>query len=226
MPSTRNAAVPQHLNSAVLVSALLSDERIHSTLELARRADFVVVGIGGMDPPSPTLPPVTPEALVALRARGAVGEISAQFFDLNGQPCPSELDERLVGLKLTEMVHIPVRMAIAFGLEKVAAIAAALAGRLANVLVTDTDTAIALLGGGQIDLPSHKPAVSVRATRTRTPNRPLLRASEGRPRAGSPVPHHEVDQAGGEIALANSDYILTKVAPMGGRGRVWRDVPR
>ncbi len=165
---------------------MLADERIHSTLELARRADFVVVGIGGMDPPSPTLPPVTPEVLVALRARGAVGEISAQFFDADGRPCPSELDERLVGLKLAEMVDIPVRTAIAFGLEKVSAIAAALAGRLANVLVTDTDTAIALLGSGQIDVPSAQAGCSSPCDqeRTRTPNRPLLRASEGWPLAG------------------------------------------
>ena len=192
----RMLPVPQHLNSASLVSALLSDERIRSTLELATHADFVVVGIGGIDPPSPTLPPVAPEALAALRAHGAVGEISAQFFDADGQPCSSELDERLVGLKLAEMMSVPVRTAIAFGPEKVVAIAAALTGRLVNVLVTDRDTASALLSSGQIDLPRNRPALLAHATRTRKPNRPLLRSSEGRPLAGSPVARCEVDQAG------------------------------
>ncbi len=184
----RMLPVPRHLSSASLVSAVLSDERIRSTLELARRADFVVVGIGGIDPPSPTLPPVALETLAALRARGAIGEISAQFFDADGRPCPSELDERLVGLKLTELIGIPVRTGIAFGPEKVSAIAAALAGRLANVLVTDTDTAIALLGSAQLDVAWSSPVVAAHATRrrTRTPNRPLLRASEERSLAGSP----------------------------------------
>ncbi len=132
--------------------------------------------------------------LAALRDGGAIGEISAQFFDADGRPCPSELDERLVGLKLAEMIGIPVRTAIAFGLEKVSAIAAALAGRLANVLVTDTDTAIALLGSGQLDVPRRTPAVPAHATRTRTrtPNRPLLRAS----RDGRSQAHCDVDEGG------------------------------
>lgn len=98
-----------------------------------------------LDPPSPTLPPLPAQALHDLRARGAVGEISARFLDTDGRPCSSELDGRLIGLTLTDLRSIPVRVAVARGRERVPAVAAALAGRFANVLVTDVDTAAALI---------------------------------------------------------------------------------
>ena len=68
-----------------------------------------------LDPLSPTLRPLPAQALHDLRARGAVGEISARFFDTDGRPCSSELDRRLIGLTRTDLLSIPVRVAPARG---------------------------------------------------------------------------------------------------------------
>jgi DNA-binding transcriptional regulator LsrR (DeoR family) len=157
--------VPRHLGSAELVSALLSDGRILSTLQLARAANIAVMGIGGMDPPSPTLP-LSSARVRRLLALGAVGEISGRFFDAAGRACPSDLDQCLVGLTLAEIARVPVRIAVACGRRKIPAIAGALAGRLANVLVTDVDTAVGLIDyAGPGDAPAAAHSTRRRAQR-------------------------------------------------------------
>nr|MDQ6906550.1 hypothetical protein [Chloroflexota bacterium] len=81
----------------------------------------------------------------ALKRTGAVGEIATRFFDAVGIPCHSALDARLIGLELTEMRTIPVRIGATFSLPKVPAIVGALCGRYVNMLVTDVPTAEAVL---------------------------------------------------------------------------------
>lgn len=66
-------------------------------------------------------------------------------IDTDGRPCSSELDGRLIGLTLTDLLSIPMHVAVACERERVPAVAAALAGRFANVHVTDVYTAAALI---------------------------------------------------------------------------------
>ncbi len=137
--------VPREMGTPEAVTAILSDPRIQRTLALARRAHVLLVGMGSIDPLSPTLSHLADDVLTALKGEGAVGEIATRFFDAVGTPCHSALDARLIGLELTEMRTIPVRIGAAFGLPKVPAIVGALRGGYVNMLVTDAPTAEAVL---------------------------------------------------------------------------------
>ena len=81
-------------------------------------------------------------------ARGAVGVICGRFFDAAGQPVLGELDERMVGLSLDELARVPIRLAVAGGGEKTAALLGALRGGHLTELVTDERTAQRLLAAG------------------------------------------------------------------------------
>jgi DNA-binding transcriptional regulator LsrR (DeoR family) len=69
------------------------------------------------------------------------GDINLRYFDKNGQRIPSDLDDRVVGLGLEEILAIKQVVGIAGGAAKVQAILGALRGNLINVLVTDHKTA-------------------------------------------------------------------------------------
>ncbi len=141
----RMIPVPREWGSREVAEIIRADDRIRRTLDFARHANVLLIGVCSIDPIAPTLGHLTADILDPLKAAGAVGEIAARFFDAAGRPCPSRLDERLIGLELTELGHIPVRIGVTFGLHKVPAIMGALRGGYINVLVTDSQTAAALL---------------------------------------------------------------------------------
>lgn len=137
--------VPRELGSPEVAAALKLDSRVRETLELARRASVLLVGIGAFPRLSPSLAHLPADLVAELRQAGAVGEIAARFYDADGRPAASTLDARLIGLELQDVQRAPMRIGVAFGEPKVPAIAGALAGRYVNTLVTDADTALALL---------------------------------------------------------------------------------
>jgi lsr operon transcriptional repressor len=143
----------RHLPAPVLASSdeaaalLRAEPDVANALELARAADIVIFGIGGMLPGSGILMDGTtpPAQIRELTAAGAVGNISAEFFDEQGKPVTTSLTGRLIGLTLGELGEVPVRIALAGGRNKEAALAGALAGGYITSLVTDEFTAKALL---------------------------------------------------------------------------------
>lgn len=138
--------VPFLAGTPALAEELLADPAVRRTLDLAARADLLLVGIGGTDDTSGLLVgSVSRDQLAGVVRSGAVGDISGRFFDAGGNPVPGELDDRVVGLELARLLAIPTRVAVAAGDAKLAALAAALRAGLVNVLVTDNATATALL---------------------------------------------------------------------------------
>jgi len=129
-------------------AALVADNQVREALELGARAEVVIVGIGvplktfALLGPGPLLPEAELDALLAL---GAVGDIAFRHFDARGQMLETGLEGRVVGLEPALLAAVPRRIAVAGGPEKTDAIRAALTGQLVNVLVTDEDTAAALL---------------------------------------------------------------------------------
>ncbi|HET6437120.1 MAG TPA: sugar-binding domain-containing protein, partial [Anaeromyxobacter sp.] len=83
----------------------------------------------------------------AILAKGAVADVCLRYFDAAGRPVEANLEGRVLGIELPAFLAIPRRVAVAGGPEKVPAIRGALTGRLVNVLVSDEDTARALLEG-------------------------------------------------------------------------------
>jgi deoxyribonucleoside regulator len=74
-----------------------------------------------------------------------VGDICYNFINKEGKPSSSSWNERVISLELEKLREIPLVVGVACGLEKVKSIRAALEGKLVHVLITDEQTAKALL---------------------------------------------------------------------------------
>ncbi|XNM80825.1 sugar-binding domain-containing protein [Escherichia coli] len=78
--------------------------------------------------------------------KGVVGDILGYFFDAKGDVVTDiKIHNELIGLPLSSLKTIPVRVGAAGGENKAEAIAAAMKGGYINALVTDQDTAAAIL---------------------------------------------------------------------------------
>src|SRR5215472_12742433 len=143
----------EHLHAPVIVQSravadeLRSDPAIAQTLRRAAAGDVAFVGVGGQDDRINFNQEayITPDEWAKLLAEGMVGDIGGRFFDRNGVQINHDINGRVVGIDLDDFVRIPVRVVAAAGPSKVEAIAAALRGGLVTVLVTDVETARALI---------------------------------------------------------------------------------
>lgn len=139
--------IPGLVDTTKAKNIMLSDSHVKDVFELFSKIDHAFVGIGDLENSILTVDQklVSFEDIERLRLKGAVGEIALRFFDFEGAPVPSSIDERVIGITLDELKKIPYITAIAGGHRKIEPIIAALNGNLINVLVTDRNTAIAIL---------------------------------------------------------------------------------
>ena len=77
--------------------------------------------------------------------QGAIGDISLRYYDIQGKLINSSLNDRVIGIDLTELKGINRVVGVAGGEEKVQAILGAIHGGLINTLITDIKTAHRLL---------------------------------------------------------------------------------
>jgi len=75
-----------------------------------------------------------------LQRQGAVGDILLRFFDAEGKPIKTSLDDRVIGMQLEQLSGLKRSVGIAGGEQKLEAIRGALLGRL-NVLITNRHAA-------------------------------------------------------------------------------------
>lgn len=126
---------------------MLSDPVVRGTMDFFGRLTLAVVGIGAVEP-SELLArsgnTFSREELAMLHEAGAVGEISFRFYDKDGKPVETPLNERVIGITLEELRKADRVMALAGGESKTAAIAGALRLGIIDVLVTDKFTAARL----------------------------------------------------------------------------------
>ena len=140
---------PALLESESVAAELRSDRRIAHELDLARRADLALVGIG--------IPGVGfAEKAVADSYRGTqspAAVIAARLIDDRGVELEGPLRERVIAIGLDDLAAIPTVVGVAAGAEKGRAIAAALHAGLIDVLVCDQPAAAAALS--QIETGAH-----------------------------------------------------------------------
>ncbi|HHV62408.1 MAG TPA: sugar-binding transcriptional regulator [Firmicutes bacterium] len=127
--------------------AILHEPAISQVLGMARQASVALVGIGTCDASSLMVRAgyLREEDLKELGARGAVGDVCYRYYDEDGNPCPSEWDDRVIAITLQELRDIPLRVGAAGGERKIKAIRSALKGGYINVLITDETAARGLL---------------------------------------------------------------------------------
>ncbi len=128
--------------------AFKDEPRISAVLDMARQAGAAFFGIGSIDGDSRQVPMVRqlmPEAAKKLKKLGAIGDINGHFFDADGNPVKSELDDRLVGLTVEDIRSMPLTVGIATGRGKYNAVKALLRGRVLKVLAVDAESARRLI---------------------------------------------------------------------------------
>lgn len=80
-----------------------------------------------------------------LEEKRVAGDVVSRFFDDEGHPLTSELDDQTIGIDSQALKQIPYKIGIAESVDKVQAIISALKGNYVNVLVTTEETAKSIL---------------------------------------------------------------------------------
>jgi DNA-binding transcriptional regulator LsrR (DeoR family) len=139
---------PGIVGSRQAKKVILSDAYVQKAFGLISKIDVAFVGVGAPTPNSVLLRDgliITRPELDNLLEKGAVGDIALRFFDRNGQPIQSDLDERVIGMSLEQIKAVKRVVGVVGGLEKLAAIRGALLGGFLKVLVVDQPTAERLI---------------------------------------------------------------------------------
>lgn len=132
--------------SPEFAATLTALPEVAGAIELARSADALLFGVGGLDWTTSQLQDSLSEVeRTQLVEQGAVGDIGARFFDTKGHPVDSDVDRRVIGLTLHDMSRAPQRLVLAAGRSKLEALRVALSTGMATALCTDSATARGLL---------------------------------------------------------------------------------
>ncbi|QEN85075.1 sugar-binding transcriptional regulator [Labrys sp. KNU-23] len=126
---------------------MIADPFVRETMDLFGRITVAIVGIGAVEPSSLLARSgniFSQQELAALSEAGAVGDMALRFFNKDGRPVKTALDERVIGMAVEELTGIPRVIALAGGASKTLAIMGALRTGAIDVLVTDKFTAARL----------------------------------------------------------------------------------
>ena len=134
--------LPAIVDQVVVKQAMMEDRHIKKIIETGKEANIALFTCGPIKSESLLfkLGYFTAEDLEMLYSK-AVGDICSRFFDQDGQICNNSLNERTLGIDLSELREKEYSILVAGGDQKVNSIHAALKGEFANVLVTDQYTA-------------------------------------------------------------------------------------
>ncbi len=131
---------PLFVGSNKIRENLIRDEMIENTLSLARSADVILTSVGSIEYKTwkNHLGETTFEQL---GKKGIVGHIGGHFYDKDGKPIQTNLEDRMIGICFEDLKKCPNVVCVAYGKAKANAVAGALAGGLVNTLIIDTDCA-------------------------------------------------------------------------------------
>jgi DNA-binding transcriptional regulator LsrR (DeoR family) len=135
--------VARSVEERVLLTGLAS---VRSVLDLIERADVSFVGVGAIGENAAIVQDgiITRAESDALRAAGAVGEITGWAFDSRGRLIDGDYNDRVASAPLRQATN-RLTIGVAMGVARRPAIRGALAGKLISGLVTDESTAEHLL---------------------------------------------------------------------------------
>ena len=142
---------PGVLGSAAAHRVLLADSYVREVTALFDQVTTALVGIGAIEPSKLLASSgniFSAHELELLRKEGAVGDVLLRFFDADGKPVNTPLNERVMSMRLDQLGRVDRSIGVAGGARKYAAILGALRGGWINVLITDQFTARRLAGEG------------------------------------------------------------------------------
>lgn len=138
---------PTIVENVATAHALSNEPIIRNTLDIASESDIAIMGVGPTDVDSLLHRSgyVSETDFEYLKESNAVGSIMGRFYDFNGRECNTEFKERAIALKFDDLRKIPERIALTMGSHRIQAILGLMYGELITTLVTDSDTATAVL---------------------------------------------------------------------------------
>jgi deoxyribonucleoside regulator len=141
---------PAIVGSPKLRRALERDPSVAEPLDAARRASSAVFGMGVMGPESVHVASgyLDQRELKALGRAGAVGDVLGRFITIDGETALPRLDERTVGMPLTELRSKQVTVGLAAGPGRGPIALAALRASCMKTFVTDEATAEWVMSNG------------------------------------------------------------------------------
>jgi DNA-binding transcriptional regulator LsrR (DeoR family) len=131
---------PLLVDSETTREALRHDYRVERVLSQARHMDVALLGIGAVEPQYSTLVRagyLSLEQAAELARAGAVGDVSAIYFDRFGRIVDVPLTRRIITIDPAALAAIPNKVGIAGGQAKPLPILGAVRAGLVNVLITD-----------------------------------------------------------------------------------------
>ncbi|GKT03536.1 sugar-binding transcriptional regulator [Furfurilactobacillus sp. WILCCON 0119] len=128
------------------------DTHIKHIIELGKQASIAVFTVGTVRDSALLfkLGYFTHEEQERLQER-AVGDVFSRFIDVNGQVVAPDIDQRTIGVALTDLTTKPHSILVAANPAKVPAVHGALQAQYANTLIIDQESAAELLAFGSPD---------------------------------------------------------------------------
>lgn len=143
-----NLHAPGVVSNPSMKKLLMQEPIIEQHFNLLRQCTKTLFGVTHLS--GPTLLEdsgvMTEELLLQYQQSGAVGFASGYFFDPEGKIIRTGFDDRHIVMPIEDFFQVPRRICIGGGPEKITAIQGMLKAELANVLITDQDTARSLCG--------------------------------------------------------------------------------
>lgn len=138
---------PIILENKELRDSLMQESFFASVYDTMKACTIAVVGIGDTSNKSAFVQRkfITEEEYETLQVNNTVGEVCTHYYDIHGRIIDSGISDRVLAIDIDSYKKIPLRIGVGGGPEKLSAIIGAARGKLINSLITDLDTAQALL---------------------------------------------------------------------------------
>ncbi|WP_070966600.1 sugar-binding transcriptional regulator [Vibrio sonorensis] len=147
--SSETLYAPAYAENREQKLAFMQNSTVKQTLDLARKADVALVGIGDMSENSymVDLGWFTADEVVQSRGNdGVVGDFAGyDFFDINGEIADTVMNDRIIGLGIEEFKPISEVIAIAAENSKPLALLGALRTGAIDVIATSVSNALTVL---------------------------------------------------------------------------------
>jgi DNA-binding transcriptional regulator LsrR (DeoR family) len=137
---------PMIVDDAPTATALRHQRDVAGAFALVPSVTVAAVAIGRWAPGQSTIyEAITPEERDALAELGVCAELAGVFIGQDGKPVTTPIDNRMIVTPAPVLGRIPFVLAVAWGVSKRPAVAAAIRGGLVHGLVTHASLAQALL---------------------------------------------------------------------------------
>lgn len=130
-----------------MADAIRQETSVSEISRMITLAQLTVVGIGSMDGGATIFHSgiLNSNDLLYLSMQGAKGDVLSHFVDENGTLIHSPIEDRLIATSMEVLSQLRNVIGVAAGQVKAEAIRAVLKGGILDTLITDADTAEAIL---------------------------------------------------------------------------------